>query len=389
MKKLTKILAAIGALLLGMSVCVSVLAAETSDVLSVPDDKCSLTVRFAAGDLKLPISGAEFSILRMAGRDMQEEGCPVTAAAAFSGLSIDWNALTEENSADQAATAYRYIADRKIAAIKKGTTEENGTVSFENLEPGIYLVWQTPAKSGSAAEYETAEPFFAEVPKYSEDQKKWIRDVEVCPKTTAKEQDLDFEVRKTAVSSDGTNIDGGSTAPGSYVEYAIEVKNPYSTAKDIVVEDELEEGQTFVKTDAGKNFSQNEGTLSWKIPSVGAGETGTVRFEVKMMKESDPLLKAGSHTVKNTARARIQSGEEKSNTVSFKVVKPSAAQASSGETGTSGGTTGKSAQSGRKSAIAGSVKTMDESRSEVYGALGLFSAAVLIFLIAYAHGRKE
>lgn len=95
------------------------------------------------------------------------------ALAGFSGE------LTLPDDGTLAKSLYSYVRSAKVTAVIT-LTNKTGTVVFENLEPGLYLVAQPKAASG----YTALAPFLVSVPTYQEGH--YIYDVSAYGKSSLK-----------------------------------------------------------------------------------------------------------------------------------------------------------------------------------------------------------
>ena len=90
----------------------------------------------------------------------------------------------------------------------------------------------------------------------------------------------------------------GVVKPGDEITYTISYKNYKSTAAKVVITDTLDENVQFVEASDGGVHA--DGTVTWTIENVAAGETGTVTLKVKVK------VGAGeAGTVKNTAKVKV------------------------------------------------------------------------------------
>ncbi|MCC8127772.1 MAG: hypothetical protein LIO92_10315 [Clostridiales bacterium] len=109
--------------------------------------------------------------------------------------------LTDVSSSDTAAALSDYAAAQNLG----GTTQpirNDGTVTFESLKPGLYLLVQHQAASG----YYAASPFLISVPLYDEAEDVYEYAVTATPKV---------EIRKKASGGGGSSHGGGSSSGGS------------------------------------------------------------------------------------------------------------------------------------------------------------------------------
>lgn len=126
---------------------------------------------------KVLIEGATFSTAMVATED---------------NGSFEWISLVSEDTSfeyqaedifnkDKIADIAKKLADKFSKKLDKvnETTGKDGICKFENLERGIYLVWES-AKDGTAEDYSYSVPFLVEVP--NRDESPFNFDVHVYPK---------------------------------------------------------------------------------------------------------------------------------------------------------------------------------------------------------------
>lgn len=139
------------------------------------------------------ISGAEISLYRIADITVKNGRADYSFTDEYAAYAeeTDFETLTTEESIALAETID--ITEKRKTA--KAVTDENGMVTFTNLENGMYLAVQT-GKSGAAEQYETFTSFLIAVPYASISEEteengnrtgEWIDNVVCYPKTeTAK-----------------------------------------------------------------------------------------------------------------------------------------------------------------------------------------------------------
>ena len=94
-------------------------------------------------------------------------------------------------------------------------------------------------------------------------------------------------VKTEAKPYEGEGLLGG-VKPGEEISYTISYKNYKSTAADVVITDELDKNVDFVEaSDAG---AVEDGVVTWTIPSVAAGQEGTVTLTVTVKEDAKGVL---------------------------------------------------------------------------------------------------
>lgn len=102
----------------------------------------SITVTFKT-DEKVPVEGADFSIYQIA-EHISGQGYVITPD--FSKYSISLKDLDADNMTDLAMTLSAYVARDSLSPFARGTTDAEGTVTFNNIPYGLYLVIGSPIK---------------------------------------------------------------------------------------------------------------------------------------------------------------------------------------------------------------------------------------------------
>ena len=172
-------------------------AASGNEILPVADAPATntFTLQFTYhpdGTTSVPISGAEFTIFKVADLQVKDQVATYAPVDGFKSVAsyeskTDPNALSYEGmTASESLTAAKALAaEVGSASGEKGTTDAAGSYKYENLAPGMYLVMQT-GKTGMADLYKTLDPFLVQVPTYFKneagDQYEWNADVIASPK---------------------------------------------------------------------------------------------------------------------------------------------------------------------------------------------------------------
>lgn len=105
----------------------------------------------------------------------------------------------------------------KIDALQEGTSDASGTITFNDLSLGYYLVVETQAPSG----YVSGRPFLIAIPSsdnYQDDGQQgthWIYDVEATPKN-----------EQVSIDKDIIGTSDGSVKVGDHVQYQVKTKMP-------------------------------------------------------------------------------------------------------------------------------------------------------------------
>ena len=127
-----------------------------------------------------PIPFGEFMLLRVGDAAVENNNLVFVLTDEFAASGVD---LSDLNAPGIAAQLLEYASQQQISGTP-GTADESGTVVFENLSVGLYVVAQT----GPAEEYEFyfIEPFLAAIPMVNADGTDWVYDIVASPKAEEK-----------------------------------------------------------------------------------------------------------------------------------------------------------------------------------------------------------
>lgn len=158
---------------------------------AVPDldrpGSVSVTMRY--GDTAVP--GGEMEIFRVA--DIIIEGTELRYVPTDNFINYDGD-LRDPDSPDLALSIAAYIAQNNITG---GTAaiDRNGSVTFSDVVPGLYMLIQTVAAEG----YSCVTPFLVSLPSYTNGE--YVYDIDVSAKTELAKA----EEEKTD-NNQGTNV---------------------------------------------------------------------------------------------------------------------------------------------------------------------------------------
>lgn len=165
--QLHKRLAALGlSLLLSCCFALTAYARETAD----PSRRCSVTVGMTYNGA--PVGGGTLTLYRV-GALTQEDGNDTfvpTGDFADCGLALD-----DVESADLAFNLVRYATEHSLSGVTR-TIDENGRVTFDDLETGLYLFAQFQGADG----YNAAGAFLVSLPLWEDGA--YLYDVDASPK---------------------------------------------------------------------------------------------------------------------------------------------------------------------------------------------------------------
>lgn len=101
-----------------------------------PSAECSLTLYYVDGET--PLVGADFAFYRVADID---ENAVFTLTNAFKAYPVDFSQITDNaNWAKLALTLAGFVERDAIKETALQTTNDNGAISMEHLQTGLYLV---------------------------------------------------------------------------------------------------------------------------------------------------------------------------------------------------------------------------------------------------------
>lgn len=148
-----------GAILI-TAVLAAMLSLQTVAAALADGEKASLTIQAVSEGNK--ISGVEWSVYQIA-RMPQDGEFVLTDAFAASGLDIDsLNESTQSDMQRSAKNLLKYAKEQQIEAAAAKTTDQDGTARIQNLDRGLYLVYQTGTAGASWVVEST--PFFIALP---------------------------------------------------------------------------------------------------------------------------------------------------------------------------------------------------------------------------------
>ncbi len=243
-----------------------------------------------------PIGGGTMTIYQVAEVVLDQD--PVTGGYyfevidPFTGSSYNFEERIDKKTGDELEGEWAQLAqdfaDFVYAEGIEGKTEtidSNGTVIFDGLYPGLYLLVQTQPADG----YYASNPFLVSMPTYTEDSgsPEYTYQVDASPKTEAlreyeqpgKDVDTDTEDDKD-YGDDGVTVSVGQT-----LTYKITYTNYYAVPATVVITDALDENVEYVDDSAsdGGIYDEETHTVTWTLSEVQAGYSGEVTFCVTVL----------------------------------------------------------------------------------------------------------
>lgn len=200
---------------------------KAADVTTPPviedNRRGSLTITKKDGSEK-PLAGAGFTLYKVMNLSKEGETYKFTPDQNFFKVLGDVGADALGNySAEEieklAADLAEWAKGNKVWPVsEEKITEANGTITFDNLELGYYLVVETTVP----ANYIAGKPFLVAIPFTSEDGTAWEYDAQAVPKNYS--TNIDKEINKDVTGEDVSN--DGSVKVGDYVPYKITTRTP-------------------------------------------------------------------------------------------------------------------------------------------------------------------
>ena len=173
----------------------SLVSADINDHIVDFNKKGTISITLKDPDDINRIKGAEITIYHVATVSSKNNKLVYTYNDTIKDCKGDLSDLTNESLTSE---INKCITDEALPSQKKLTNNE-GTVKFENLELGLYLVKQTNNVEG----YSNIDPFLVNIPK--ELDNKWTYDIKAEPKTDIiRLMDVIVEKRWDVVGSENT-----------------------------------------------------------------------------------------------------------------------------------------------------------------------------------------
>lgn len=196
MKRKRNLAAVISIILLVLSLCIPAIAAEVPQLNVEGSIKVTLTYK------NKPVTGGEL-ILYQVGDVAQDNGnYSFTLAKDYVSSRVS---LENISSADTAKALEQYVQRQKMKGVTK-KLDKNGTVVFDKLYAGLYLLLQKEAIKG----YEKVNAFLVSLP--SQENGSYVYQVDATPKVQVKGKQ---EKETEPPTPPGTPGNPPSNPPGS------------------------------------------------------------------------------------------------------------------------------------------------------------------------------
>ena len=237
MNRIRKLIYGVPAFLMALALLAGTVTAAYAADTSFPDLTQSGSVSLVLADSDgNPVSGGTITIYEVAALYLDDGQTGYDYTDDFEGCNITLD--VEDTSL--AETLAEYVADQDITG-KDASVGTDGTVSFDGLELGFYLVMQT----AESAHYETINPFVVMVPMESDGV--WTYEVDASPKvgavTTIRTEDTDPS-EETTETTETTETSNETTAGST--------------------------GRTTTTGGSGSSSLPQTGQLNWPIPVLAS-----------------------------------------------------------------------------------------------------------------------
>lgn len=126
-----------------------------------------------------PLPDVPLALLRVASLESDRGAAVYTTLSPFDDVTVNWDGMTAAQS-EEAARQMKQTAQERSVPARQAKTDSTGQAVFTDLEPGMYLVYQT-GKAATNSRYEEIEPFLVSVPSLTDGE--WDYDIQVLPKT--------------------------------------------------------------------------------------------------------------------------------------------------------------------------------------------------------------
>jgi LPXTG-motif cell wall-anchored protein len=184
-KRIKKLILAFAAIMVLMSSTNVMAAAYTDSMPDLISSTGSLKVVYQySGESVINIDGAEIDVIQVADVTVSDGSVHYELLPEFESTGITLDGMSTEQSIEAASTLDS-LAAKSVHQGSKKVTDSQGSVTFDNVPVGMYLVRQTGA-SGTAQNYEYFDPFLVMVPEKDPGSASWIYDVTTQPKSETK-----------------------------------------------------------------------------------------------------------------------------------------------------------------------------------------------------------
>ncbi len=149
----------------------------SASALAADGDKiCSVSVEYQDNEDDSPIVGAKFELYLFA----LKNGSEYELCGDFEGKPLSLEKLDGESMKVLSSTLSGIIALEHIKPLAEGTTDEQGKLSFEDLQQGLYFL-KAESHYHDKKTY-TVNPSVFALPSWDSTEEVWVYDMELTPK---------------------------------------------------------------------------------------------------------------------------------------------------------------------------------------------------------------
>lgn len=185
-KRIKKLILAFATIMVLMSSTNVMAAADTVLMPDLISSTGSLKVvyQYTSDKSVINIDGAEIEVIQVADVTVSDGIVHYELLPEFESSGITLDGMSTKQSIEAASTLDSLATTSEHQGSEK-ITDSQGTVTFDNVPVGMYLVRQTGA-GGTAQSYEYFDPFLVMVPEKDPGSASWIYDVTAQPKSETK-----------------------------------------------------------------------------------------------------------------------------------------------------------------------------------------------------------
>lgn len=160
------------AMLIVAAVCFTLFSAAAYS-LSL-ETKGSITLHVADSETKMPLAGASFRLYLFAAAYESGDGVGYDYVVPYDDCNMDMDNLQDA----YLPIHLTHFANTHSLPFTEITSDENGYIFFDSLDPGVYLI----VPSSRIDNYFMPTPFVVNIPLYDDENKSWVYDINATPK---------------------------------------------------------------------------------------------------------------------------------------------------------------------------------------------------------------
>lgn len=169
--KMKKILTSAACFIMAIAFC---FCAFSPDASAIVDKNGSITLHILDSDTKAPLEGASFRLYFFAAAYQKENDVGYDYVIPYENSKMDISSLQD---AYFPIHLTHFVFSHSLPFTVKAS-DENGSVVFDNLAPGIYLI----VPMGDLPDYFMPTPFVVNLPVFDEENRNWLYDINATPK---------------------------------------------------------------------------------------------------------------------------------------------------------------------------------------------------------------